>query len=143
MLKGRVLAALAIDADDPVAARTELTEALGLAGPEGFVAVFAEEGEAVAPLLARVLADEPPGHLRRHAEAVARALTLGRRQVNALNEREAQIVAHLAQGASNKLIARRLGLTENTIKFHLKKVFAKLGVTSRKAAAAAAREMGE
>ena len=82
---------------------------------------------------------------RRHRTAdrrsVLRALTLGRREVNALNEREAQIVAHLADGASNKLIARRLGLTENTIKFHLKKVFAKLGVTSRKAASAAARDL--
>lgn len=135
-VKGRVLLALALQ--DPAA----MAAALEAAQPEAMVAVFAEEGDAILDLVRAAAADEAAGPLaRRHADAVLRALTLGRRQVNALNEREAQIVAHLADGASNKLIARRLGLTENTIKFHLKKVFAKLGVTSRKAAAAAARDL--
>jgi LuxR family maltose regulon positive regulatory protein len=49
-------------------------------------------------------------------------------------------VAHLADGASNKLIARRLGVTENTIKFHLRNIYAKLGVSSRKAAVTRAQE---
>jgi LuxR family maltose regulon positive regulatory protein len=139
--KGLVLAALARTED---AGKTRLERALEFAQPEGLVAVFAEEGEALLPLIEAIAVEESsPPPLRRHAESVLRALNLGRRAPNALNEREAQIVAHLAEGASNKLIARRLGLTENTIKFHLKKVFAKLGVTSRKAAAAAVRDLAD
>lgn len=142
-IKGYILSARALTAD-PVAAHTAMETALDLAHHEAMVAVFAEEGDAILDLVQAVVADEAAGQAaRKHAETVLRALTLGRREVNALNEREAEIVAHLADGASNKLIARRLGLTENTIKFHLKKVFAKLGVTSRKAASAAARDLAD
>jgi len=59
---------------------------------------------------------------------------------SALNEREAAIIAHIAEGASNKLVARRLGISDNTVKFHLKKIYAKLGVSTRQAAVARAME---
>lgn len=143
LVKGQVLQALALAAAGRAAAALAAIEAaLAAAAPEQAVAVFAEEGEAVEPLVRAASADETaPAPARRHAEAVLRALALGRRQVNALNEREAQIVAYLREGASNKLIARRLGLTENTIKFHMKRVFAKLGITSRRDAVAAAARL--
>ena len=48
----------------------------------------------------------------------------------------------LLQGLSNKEIARGLQLTENTVKFHLKKVFTKLQVKRRTQAVAKARELG-
>lgn len=143
LVKGRILKALALAArgDDP-GARAEIQAALAAAAPEQAAAVFAEEGDSVEALIHAAAADEAAApHVRRHAEAVLRALALGRRQVNALNEREAQIVACLREGASNKLIARRLGLTENTIKFHMKRVFAKLGITSRRDAIAAAARL--
>ncbi len=141
-IKGLVLQSVCLDAAqaDGLALAT-LGQALDLAQPQGFVAVFAEEGRALAPLLSRAAhASSLPAPARRHAEAVLKAFEAGARRPDALNEREAEILAHLVEGASNKLIARRLGVTDNTVKFHLKKIFTKLGVNSRKAAAAVARE---
>jgi two-component system nitrate/nitrite response regulator NarL len=54
---------------------------------------------------------------------------------NRLSTREAQILRHLTQGASNKLIARELGLAEATIKVHLKAILRKAKVANRTQAA--------
>lgn len=48
-----------------------------------------------------------------------------------LTSREAQVVEHLRQGATNKEIARRLGIMEDTVKKHLQSIFCKLGVHRR------------
>jgi DNA-binding NarL/FixJ family response regulator len=48
-----------------------------------------------------------------------------------LTEREAQVVGELRQGLSNKEIAQKLGVQEDTVKKHLRNVFAKLGVRRR------------
>lgn len=48
-----------------------------------------------------------------------------------LTEREIQLLGHVAEGLSNKAIARELSISENTVKYHLKKIFQKLGVQSR------------
>ena len=52
-------------------------------------------------------------------------------QVNQLSEREKEVVQHLLQGKSNKLIARSLGISGRTVEFHLKNVYAKFQVSSR------------
>lgn len=56
------------------------------------------------------------------AEAEARAV---------LTPRELEILACLGEGLSNKAVARRLGISAHTVKFHLEAVFAKLGASSR------------
>jgi DNA-binding NarL/FixJ family response regulator len=48
-----------------------------------------------------------------------------------LTERERQVVALLAEGLSNKLIADRLGISDHTAKFHVNGVMAKLGAGTR------------
>jgi DNA-binding NarL/FixJ family response regulator len=48
-----------------------------------------------------------------------------------LTKREQQVVAILLEGRSNKEIARRLGITEGTVKLHLHSVFQKTGVIRR------------
>ncbi len=53
-----------------------------------------------------------------------------------LSEREQAVLALVAEGQSNAQIAQALGLSENTVKFHLRNLFSKLGVTNRTAAAA-------
>jgi two-component system, NarL family, nitrate/nitrite response regulator NarL len=52
-----------------------------------------------------------------------------------LSAREAQILHHLTQGASNKLIARDLGLAEATVKVHVKAILRKVKVANRTQAA--------
>ena len=54
----------------------------------------------------------------------------------ALTEREEAVLALVAEGKSNAQIGAVLGLSENTIKFHIRNLFSKLGVTNRTEAAA-------
>ena len=59
-----------------------------------------------------------------------------------LTEREMQVLRGLTEGKSNKEIARDLGLTEPTIKLHMKTLFRKLDVSNRTQAAIVARDAG-
>ena len=52
------------------------------------------------------------------------------------------MLEELIQGRSNKEIARSLDMTEHTVKFHLKNIFAKLKVERRTQAIAKVRELG-
>jgi two-component system, NarL family, nitrate/nitrite response regulator NarL len=49
----------------------------------------------------------------------------------ALTTRERELVLLVADGLSNKEIARRIGVTEGTVKIHLHNIYQKLGVTNR------------
>jgi two-component system nitrate/nitrite response regulator NarP len=53
-----------------------------------------------------------------------------------LTRRELEVLADLASGRTNKQIARDLGVSLNTIKFHVRNLFQKLGVNSRSQAIA-------
>jgi len=59
-----------------------------------------------------------------------------------LSERELEVLRLLVDGASNKGIAQRLSLSENTVKAHLSHIFNKLGVQSRAEAVAVALQRG-
>ena len=52
-----------------------------------------------------------------------------------LSARELEVLALVAEGLPNKLIARRLAISEKTVKAHLTRVFAEIGVTDRTQAA--------
>lgn len=60
----------------------------------------------------------------------------------ALTVRELEIVEQLAVGGSNREIAKRLFISEATVKSHLVHIFGKLGVNSRTKVVAVARERG-
>lgn len=49
----------------------------------------------------------------------------------ALTPREIQVLALVADGLSNKAVARRLGVSDETVKFHLASIFGKLGASNR------------
>ncbi|HEY9447742.1 MAG TPA: response regulator transcription factor, partial [Burkholderiales bacterium] len=59
-----------------------------------------------------------------------------------LSPREREILGELARGASNKEIARDLGLAESTVKIHVQGILRKLNLTSRVQAAVYAVEQG-
>ncbi len=52
-------------------------------------------------------------------------------QFNGLTKREGEVVNLLLQGKSNKLIAASLGISDRTVEFHLKNIYAKFHVSSR------------
>lgn len=54
-----------------------------------------------------------------------------RRPPSPLTPRESEILALIAEGLSNKAIARKLNISAHTVKYHLEAVFAKLAVNSR------------
>jgi len=101
-----------------------------------------------------LLKDTPPATLVAAVERAARgetvlapraaAVLVGhmRDPRPALSDREAQVLARVAAGHSNREIARELLISEATVKTHLVHVFDKLGVDSRTAAVAVAREQG-
>lgn len=59
-----------------------------------------------------------------------------------LTPREGEILGLLAEGQSNKAIARNLGISDGTVKLHVKAILRKLGVHSRVEAAVIAVEQG-
>ena len=59
-----------------------------------------------------------------------------------LTERQSDVLALLAGGHSNKMIAKQLGLSEHTIKIHITAILRTLGVSNRTEAAIVCREHG-
>ncbi|MBK8780965.1 MAG: helix-turn-helix transcriptional regulator [Anaerolineales bacterium] len=51
-------------------------------------------------------------------------------QFNELSKREQEVVQHLLEGKSNKLIALSLGFSDRTVEFHLKNIYTKLQVST-------------
>jgi ATP/maltotriose-dependent transcriptional regulator MalT len=90
------------------------------------------------------------GGWRQRAEAALRAM--GRRVPSrganpaaaapGFTTREAEVLAHLGLGLSNREIGERLFISEHTVARHLRQVFVKLGVSSRTAAVRAAQARG-
>ncbi|GAC1393327.1 MAG: response regulator transcription factor [Ktedonobacteraceae bacterium] len=62
--------------------------------------------------------------------------------IDQLTEREREILALIAQGASNRQVAERLYVTEGTIKNHMSNILSKLGVRDRTQAVLKAKELG-
>ena len=67
---------------------------------------------------------------------------VARSPLEQLSPREREILRAIARGASNKEIARELGIAETTVKIHVQHVLRKLGFSSRVQAAVAATEHG-
>ncbi len=104
------------------------------AGPEAISAAVHALAEGLwvgAPALARGLLGARPLRLE-NAQAL----------VDPLTEREKQVLQLAAEGLANKQIATALTISENTVKFHLSSLYAKLGVTSRTEAVRAGARRG-
>jgi DNA-binding NarL/FixJ family response regulator len=92
-------------------------------------------GEALlAPAITRRLIDEFASQ-RRSAEAPASA-------IGSLTPRETEVLRLVAEGLSNAEIARRILVTEETVKTHVSRVLSKLGLRDRTQAVVTAYESG-
>lgn len=76
--------------------------------------------------------------LRPHLHAAHQTVLRRRRGIPALTPRQWQLIRLIDAGYSNTQIARRLDITQNTVRTHLEHVFQRLEVTSRTAALARA-----
>lgn len=161
-LKLKILQAEALSTvDERRSSLRTLTDAVRFAEPEGFIRIFADEGTTVIRLVRKL----------RESAGTVNAFGLSRREVSfldrillaageeagwngapgfepagdALDEitaREIEIIALVARGLSNRDLADRLFVSENTVKFHLRNVNSKLGAKNRTEAVAKARSMG-
>ncbi|MBB3176649.1 LuxR C-terminal-related transcriptional regulator [Variovorax sp. Sphag1AA] len=83
----------------------------------------------------------PPGSSSDVGAASAPASPSPTAPIEALSERELDVVRLLAQALPNKKIARTLGLSPETVKWHLKNIYGKLGVSGRDEAVARVRDL--
>ncbi|MFF0200798.1 LuxR C-terminal-related transcriptional regulator [Streptomyces sp. NPDC005017] len=78
---------------------------------------------------ARVWADQARGELRAHRAAAPGTPRAG--ALDRLTPQQCRIARHVADGATNREVARILSVSTRTVDYHLRKVFAALGVRSR------------
>ncbi len=122
-----------------------LGRAVTLAEPEGHVRIFADEGPAIVPLLRAVAKQATrPNYARRLLAAAGTtgpgspmALPL----IDPLSERELDVLRLLGTDLDGPAIARELMVSVNTMRTHTKNIYAKLAVTSRRAAVRRAAEL--
>jgi DNA-binding NarL/FixJ family response regulator len=117
--------------------RTRIMEALD-AGAVGFLLKDAEPDELFRGIRAAARGESPL------APKAAREVLLARseRHERGLTERELDVLGLVRTGLSNKLIARRLEISEKTVKAHLTSIFQRIGVTDRTQAALWAERHG-
>ncbi|MFL5894152.1 MAG: response regulator [Thermoleophilaceae bacterium] len=102
------------------------------AGAVGYLLKDAEPDELVRGLEAAARGESPLSPKAAQALVAARA---DRSDAPQLTPREREVLALLAVGLPNKLIARRLEISEKTVKAHLTSIFQRIGVTDRTQAA--------
>jgi LuxR family maltose regulon positive regulatory protein len=130
-------------------ALASLEQSLLLAEGEGILRPFANAGREILPLLRRLKSKEG---LRTAAAGILSVLedsgdsvavkTAAGRADEPFHHREVQILDLISQGLRNREIGKRLFLSEETVKWYLKRLFCKLYVSTRTEAIAMARKLG-
>lgn len=159
--KMRILLAIALDGNgERSAAITCLTTALTLAEPAKMIRSILDEGSVVAELVTALLSSQGKNdfprcisatYLIRLQQGFGQMLDNGDAstapiqitqpsQLDILSQRECAVMELVARGLSNKEIARTLVITVETVKWHLKNIYNKLGVSGRTLAVNRARE---
>ncbi len=125
-----------------------LRQAFHEAGPrareEGWVRIFVDEGPPLARLLYHAAEEDISPEFIGSLLAQFPAESIPGSQeglVEPLSKRELEILQLIADGLSNQDIASRLYLSLNTVKWHVKNIYGKLGVGNRVASLARARSL--
>jgi DNA-binding NarL/FixJ family response regulator len=103
------------------------------AGALGYLLKDAEPEEIIRGVRAAAQGDSPLAP--RAAREMLTERTTTTEGATHLSAREQEVLALVAEGLPNKLIARRLEISEKTVKAHLTSVFSEIGVTDRTQAA--------
>jgi DNA-binding NarL/FixJ family response regulator len=111
------------------------------AGAVGYLLKDASPDELLAGVRA-ASRGESPLHPRAARELLSARTDATSRPVVELTARETEVLGLVRQGLSNKQIARRLGITERTVKAHLTSCFQRIGVLDRTQAAVWAERHG-
>jgi LuxR family maltose regulon positive regulatory protein len=127
---------------------------ISIAAPAGIYQTILDQGPEIGALLFRFDENAPAGD-DSGILAHVRSLIAGASQhyqpdktapkrllVDSLSRRERSILELIGQGLSNKEIARSLDITPETVKSHVKNIFAKLGVERRAQAIWRAHSLG-
>lgn len=131
--------------DDGAAATEQLRDLLRWAQPERFLRLFLDEGQPMAQLLRRYKIEIGIGE---YVDPILAAFGDGETAVETaqplvdpLSERELAILTLIEAGRKNKEIAAELFVSINTVHYHTKNIYGKLGVNSRTQAIAKAKEL--
>jgi LuxR family transcriptional regulator, maltose regulon positive regulatory protein len=139
-------------------ARQNVLTALRRGHKLGLVRSLLDAAPGALELIARIVENEPhdpvlsfyvnrlqSAQQRTAGDALADAAQAAPRSAatgsEALSERETRVVGLLSQALPNKKIARTLGISPETVKWHLKNIYGKLGVSSRDEAVARVRDL--
>jgi LuxR family transcriptional regulator, maltose regulon positive regulatory protein len=119
------------------ASRSSFDEAVGIAMFQDIPRPFIDARVMVQPCLESALkASTQFGKYREQfLKAISRAIANSRNSITAnglLTEAEVEAIYHLSQGHSNKEIARLIGMSPDTVKYRLKSIFKKIGVSKRR-----------
>lgn len=126
-------------------ASARLLEYLRAYGETGYIRPLVRDSETGAVLLRSLLESDLPASVRETANAALEQL--GSQVAETLRaqrytDREIEVLQGLARAERNKEIARRLGITEHGVRYHLKNLYRKLGATGRVEAVKRARSAG-
>ena len=106
--------------------RSRLDRSMEVVGEFGSIAAARASGLTVDAFLIA------PGRPSEADDGLSMGLEDYRSRVEeALTARESQVLELLAEGLPNKTIASRLGISDQTVKFHVASISAKLGATNR------------
>jgi DNA-binding NarL/FixJ family response regulator len=109
------------------------------AGAIGYLLKDADPAEVHHGIQAAARGESPLASKAAQAVVEARVET---RPARELSDREREVLILVASGLANKQIARRLGISEKTVKTHLTNIFQRIGVTDRTQAALWAERHG-
>lgn len=142
VLEAMILQALAFQQEgDEVRALDVLAQAITLSSAQHArqVRLFADEGQPIAALLAKVRVTSSA--LQAHLTTLMAACPQPSALLDPLTDREVEIIGLMAAGASNQEIADRLFLTLNTVKWYSSQIYSKLQVRRRTEAVERARTL--
>ena len=144
---------------EPEPALRMLEHVLSLAEPGQFVRTFLDEGGVVISMIKQLLAARGPNGADKHGSSLeylhrlldeaakdavkastGRSTSSGIEGFAHLTEHELRILQLLEAGNTNKQISSELSISLNTVKYHLKNIYGKMGVANRTQASRALRD---